>query len=705
MFAGLRKKRASQQQAASGSTATGGSNAAHAASTSPSKKKGYPEDQPVIDMLRSKSYSRHPQSKDGDELPMEQRVSGGMAEVAEEEEDPDDADDDDDLFKFMPPPDEPHHSSSHLPSTSPNNNQFRPLTSADRPSIGTSNVLQPAHRLAKNSSKTQTATTAPTMASDDIVPIPFLPDLRTRAVNTPTSMPQTVKSDSPDHSPTSHTPHHSPRHYRPAPTDNLTEAQRLARDYQGKQSQPGRKRSDSPDAQYVANVLSADGSTPTSATTTTTQKRRQPYRYPGSPVYNTSGNPKDVHNRLDTPNIELADADTSANRERGASTGSASYPPIYGLHPNDRDSPIDARNTANAYYSKHYVDVSNTRRLSSQYQPTSPRTLRPRISRTYSSTIDDENNKPVTLGEWSLPHSPELDQDYFHMDSSSGMESKNGIGIASRDGNMHYPTSGRFATEDGMDETAVGSTPGVGSGKDFEHFELEDEEDSPYPEVRASVSNIDDPEMPCLTFRAWFIGLLFVVLGAALNLFFSVRYPAPLITPLTLQILSYPIGKALARILPMATHKTPAFLRALGAPAEWSLNPGPFNIKEHAIIYIMVSISIAPSYALSFTFTLDKFYGLQKGPSFDFLTVLTTTTIGFSFAGLCRRYLVWPASLIWPQNLVTCTLFNTFHAEDDDGMDGSLTRFKYFGYVSIAAAIWYLLPGNRKFSSIVAVNL
>ena len=32
-------------------------------------------------------------------------------------------------------------------------------------------------------------------------------------------------------------------------------------------------------------------------------------------------------------------------------------------------------------------------------------------------------------------------------------------------------------------------------------FDAMDEEDSPYPEVRASVSNVDDPEMPTLTFR------------------------------------------------------------------------------------------------------------------------------------------------------------------------------------------------------------
>ena len=45
-------------------------------------------------------------------------------------------------------------------------------------------------------------------------------------------------------------------------------------------------------------------------------------------------------------------------------------------------------------------------------------------------------------------------------------------------------------------------------------FDAIEEEDSPYPEVRASVSNIDDPEMPCLTIRMWLIGMLLVLITA-----------------------------------------------------------------------------------------------------------------------------------------------------------------------------------------------
>ena len=62
----------------------------------------------------------------------------------------------------------------------------------------------------------------------------------------------------------------------------------------------------------------------------------------------------------------------------------------------------------------------------------------------------------------------------------------------------------------------------------------EEQEDSPYPEVRASVSNIDDPDMPAMTFRMWFIGLLLCAIASAMNTFFSFRYPAPYVVPLVL---------------------------------------------------------------------------------------------------------------------------------------------------------------------------
>jgi len=44
-------------------------------------------------------------------------------------------------------------------------------------------------------------------------------------------------------------------------------------------------------------------------------------------------------------------------------------------------------------------------------------------------------------------------------------------------------------------------------------FDAIEEEDSPFPEVRASVSNIDDPDMPALTMRMWFVGLFLCMIS------------------------------------------------------------------------------------------------------------------------------------------------------------------------------------------------
>ena len=107
-----------------------------------------------------------------------------------------------------------------------------------------------------------------------------------------------------------------------------------------------------------------------------------------------------------------------------------------------------------------------------------------------------------------------------------------------------------------------------------------EEEDSPFPEVRASVSNIDDPEMPCLTFRSWVVGVSLTAICACLNLFFNLRYPSPYISAVLVQIVAYPIGKILAVLLPMWYVPVPGFCqRWFGWDEEWSLNPGPFNIK------------------------------------------------------------------------------------------------------------------------------
>lgn len=223
-------------------------------------------------------------------------------------------------------------------------------------------------------------------------------------------------------------------------------------------------------------------------------------------------------------------------------------------------------------------------------------------------------------------------------------------------------------------------------------FEEDEDEDSPYPEVRASVSNIDDPEMPTTTVRMWIIGLVLVIVAGSANVFFNFRAPAPGIVSNVLLLVAHPLGKLVAYAMPIRTYRLPRWLPWRLGGYEFSLNPGPWNIKEHALVYMMANVSIGVPVALNAVVVAEMNYGIRLGYGFNAMLIMSTQLTGFSLAGLCRRYLVWPASMVWPQNLIACTTLNTLHAEEDDSR-GGITRFRFFMYTVAGSFVWFFLPG------------
>ncbi|KAF9473387.1 small oligopeptide transporter [Pholiota conissans] len=209
------------------------------------------------------------------------------------------------------------------------------------------------------------------------------------------------------------------------------------------------------------------------------------------------------------------------------------------------------------------------------------------------------------------------------------------------------------------------------------------EDDSPYPEVRSAVANFDDPDMPASTIRAWVLGIFWAILLAGMNQFFYFRYPSVVIGGLVAQLLVFPIGRAWVRICPSIT--------ILGL----ELNPGPFTIKEHVLVTIMASVGAQSAYANDIVAVQRVLYLQTRNFSYNWLLVMSTQLIGFSIGGIARRFLVAPPSMIWPNTLVSCALFNTLHSQTYAGIgprDG-LTRERFFLYAFVAAVIWYIVPG------------
>lgn len=178
------------------------------------------------------------------------------------------------------------------------------------------------------------------------------------------------------------------------------------------------------------------------------------------------------------------------------------------------------------------------------------------------------------------------------------------------------------------------------------------EDDSPYPEVRAAVANTDDTNIPVNTFRSWVIGLMWAILIPGLNQyvfyvcaydfmgliyiphrFFFFRYPSVTIGPLVAQLLSFPLGRFFAAVLPD--------VKILGV----RLNPGPFTIKEHVLITIMASVGAGSAYATDVVAVQRVYYHQTWNFSYQWLITMSTQLIGFSIGGIARRFLVSPPSM------------------------------------------------------------
>lgn len=126
--------------------------------------------------------------------------------------------------------------------------------------------------------------------------------------------------------------------------------------------------------------------------------------------------------------------------------------------------------------------------------------------------------------------------------------------------------------------------------------------DSPIEEVRLTVPITDDPTLPCLTFRTWILGMISCAVLSFLNQFFLYRQNALSVTSVSAQILVLPIGKFMAATLPTKQVRFP------GTKWSLSLNPGPFNLKEHCLITIFANTAVTGVYAVNIITIVKAFY-------------------------------------------------------------------------------------------------
>lgn len=235
------------------------------------------------------------------------------------------------------------------------------------------------------------------------------------------------------------------------------------------------------------------------------------------------------------------------------------------------------------------------------------------------------------------------------------------------------------------------------SGADAKPAEKMDEiNDSPIEQVRLTVSVTDDPTLPCLTFRTWFLGTISCALLAFLNQFFGYRQNALYISSVSAQIAVLPIGRLMADYLPAKAVRIP------GTSLSFSLNPGPFNMKEHVLITIFANSGSNSVYAVNIVTIVKAFYRRKIHFIAALLLTQTTQMLGYGWAGIFRKFLVDSPYMWWPSNLVQVSLFRALHEVEIRRKRG-LTRLQFFLVVLITSFAYYIVP-NYLFPSITAIS-
>ena len=289
----------------------------------------------------------------------------------------------------------------------------------------------------------------------------------------------------------------------------------------------------------------------------------------------------------------------------------------------------------------------------------------------------------------------------------AGLEARFGVG------GIAIPNDASFDAANGKDGESSSPASAEDALTEDDESASDDEDppdNSPYPQVRASVSAIDNTALSINTPRMWVLSLLFAILGSSTNLFFSLRYPSVSITPVIALLLVHPIGLLWDQLLKRRDDPEEEFVDGVrmtnidtnydGLPGGklrhlrlW-LAQGKWNEKEHSCVYISSNVSFGFAFATDVIVEQTHFYNQKVTILYQLLLILSTQILGYSFAGLARRILVRPGGMIWPGTLMSAAMFTTLHKEENTIANGwKITRWKFFFIVWLSAFLFYFVPG------------
>ncbi|RLV94925.1 putative ATP-dependent RNA helicase [Spathaspora sp. JA1] len=200
--------------------------------------------------------------------------------------------------------------------------------------------------------------------------------------------------------------------------------------------------------------------------------------------------------------------------------------------------------------------------------------------------------------------------------------------------------------------------------------------------IREVVPLQDDPTIPVITFRYFILSIIFIVPGAFIDTMNAYRTTSAAYSIFFVQIVSHWAGKWLARTLPRRK------VRVLGFKID--LNPGPWSIKETAMVTITANSGATGNMATNAISLADLYFGETVSPLVSLGFMFAIVFVGYSYAALARS-LVYDPQLPWPQALMQTTLLQSQAKADTRGRNGN-RQMKVFFIVMFGIMAWQFLP-------------
>lgn len=159
----------------------------------------------------------------------------------------------------------------------------------------------------------------------------------------------------------------------------------------------------------------------------------------------------------------------------------------------------------------------------------------------------------------------------------------------------------------------------------------------------------DDPTIPALTFRTWFLGIGLALFGGTISAIYYFKPQTIIVSVVFIAVISYLLGEAMAYAIPRK-----GWLGRL-------LNPHPFNKKEHLAIVVMANAASISALGIELLAVERLYYGAKLNGGSSIFLLFSSQFLGYGIAGLMRKALLYPKNMLWPVNLPVNNMLEALH--------------------------------------------